>query len=171
MMKMLKLLKRRIEKNMSASPKLRFIRFKPEHFETYQSWFENDRIKSTLYGIDNEWLEFVLNNETGIEYAVFVVNEMVAVVGIELPTSTDPFYAITNIAVNPDLFRSGIGTLILKGLYEKHELKVGEKWIVYVEEKNYSAQSFFSKNGWKRKKSNDGMIRFEMNNILINLKV
>ncbi len=82
-------------------PKLRFQIFSVNDYETYKFWFQDHRIKKALYDIDEAWLDFVLNDESGIEYAVFENEEMKAVVGIELPTLEDPFYAIKNIAVNP----------------------------------------------------------------------
>ena len=139
---------------------LEFRRFESSHYPVYEKWFEDDKIKTALYGIDQEWLDFVLNDASGIEYAVFRDGEMVAVVGIELPTSKHPIYAIKNIAVSPMHQGRGIGSVILKKLLKIHPIKAEEQWIAFVEEKNTYAYHFFIRNGWKEEKIESGMIKF-----------
>ena len=73
---------------------LRFEKFKRENYEEYNSWFSNEQIKKALFDIKGNWLEYVLNDTTGAEYAVFTGNELSAVVGIIYPTSDYPTYGI-----------------------------------------------------------------------------
>lgn len=141
--------------------KLEFKRFKKKDFEAYKSWFSNINIKAALYDIDEEWLDFVLADQTGIEYAVFLKDKMVAVVGIDLSTKDNPSYVIKNIAIEPTRMRQGLGSSVLKELVNLHPLEENESWIAYVEEKNTTALHFFDNNGWKKKKKEDEMIKFE----------
>ena len=46
---------------------LEFTVFEPGDYAEYKSWFENEIIKSALYEIDEEWLDFVKNDDTGFE--------------------------------------------------------------------------------------------------------
>jgi len=148
--------------------KLVFKRFEKENYEEYKRWFQNDAIKNVLYSIDVEWLDFVLKDETGVEYAVFSEEEMIAVIGIELPAQDHPEYAIKNIAIEPSRFRQGLGSLVLEELVNLHSLKATESWIAYVENNNIAGQHFFEKNGWIRMDDNingEDMIRFEKRKI------
>ena len=134
--------------------------FEKGYYEIYLKWFEDEKIKDALYDIDEEWLDHILKDKSGAEYVVLDDEMLVAVIGIELPTSDHSAYTITNIAVNPKLFRKGIGARVLNILYQKHPLKTGESWLAFVEEKNKAAQSFFLKNGWANEQMEDGMIKF-----------
>ena len=134
--------------------------FEKAYYNTYLEWFENEKIKASLYGIDQEWLDHILKDKSGSEYMVLDDEELIAVVGVEFPTSENASYAITNLAVNPRLLRRGIGAHVLELLYQIHSLKVDESWIAFVEDKNEAAQSFFSKNGWIEEVKEDGMIKF-----------
>ena len=143
--------------------KIIFKRFRKEHFEEYKSWFLHDAIKKTLYDIDDEWFDYVLNDKTGIEYVVYENEELVAVVGIKLPNKDNPRYVITNIAIKPSRFRQGLGSMVLKELIKLHSLKENESWSAFVEKHNMSAQFFFQKNGWvidEGEKDEDDMIRY-----------
>ena len=142
---------------------LKFKQFGSEHFDEYKGWFDNERIKSALYDVDKEWLEFVLNDVSGREYAVFSGGELVAVVGIEFPTAEHASYALKNIAVHPGKFGQGIGSEVLKKLLLLNPLKEGENWMAFVEEENRVAQSFFEKNGWNKEidgSNSDQMIKY-----------
>lgn len=144
---------------------LEFKIFQKKHFEEYNNWFKNKRIKKALGFIDDEWLEFILNDANGIEYAIFQGNNMVSVVGLIFPTNEYHSYAIKNIAVNPEYFGKGIGTSVLKMLYKLHPLKTNEFWLTFVDKMNLSGQLFFKKNGWIKIKGNeleDNMLRYEL---------
>ncbi len=143
---------------------LRFEKFKRENYEEYNSWFSNEQIKKALFDIEGNWLEYVLNDTTGAEYAVFTGNELSAVVGIIHPTSDYPTYGIKNIAVHPDKFRQGIGSRVLELLLKMHSLNKDEYWIAFVDEENHSAQRFFEHNDWIQKDAGEAgknMIRYE----------
>jgi len=97
---------------------LKFEKFKSEYFDEYKSWFRDDVIEKALYNIDQEWLDFVLSDKSGMEYAVFLDGELIAVAGIEFSTENAPHIAIKNIAVKPSKFRRGLGSMVLNELFK-----------------------------------------------------
>ncbi len=128
---------------------LEFKLFKKSDFHEYKNWFKDINIQQSLYGIDEEWLEYILNDTTGIEYAIFHHSELVAVIGISFPTDLNPFFVIQNFAVNPKYHRTGIGTIALNKLLQLHPITLSDHWVAFVEKKNIKAQKFFNKNGWE----------------------
>lgn len=140
---------------------LKFEKFKKEHFAEYKNWFKHKTIREALYGIDDEWLEYILTDTRGEEYAIFLKDEMIAVVGLVFPNLDHSFYAINNIAINPSKLRQGWGSKVLNDLFKLHALGRNEYWVSFVENKNVLAQCFFEKNGWKRIEEDD-MIRYEL---------
>jgi len=127
---------------------IEFIPFTEAHFLEYKKWFENDAIKNALGFIDEEWLSYILNDTTGIEYAVLQNNILLAVVGITYPDTKNKTYVINNIAVNPGYCGQAFGSLVLKELVLRHPAKENESWMAYVDVNNEPAQKFFIKNGW-----------------------
>lgn len=127
---------------------IEFVPFAEEHYFEYKKWFDKDAIKNALGYIDEEWLNYILNDTAGIEYAVLQNKILVAVAGISLPSATEKSYVINNIAVNPSHFGKGIGSLVLKELVLRYPAKEDESWLAYVDVKNESAQKFFTKNDW-----------------------
>lgn len=127
---------------------LTFRFFQKEDFKIYKAWFKNHFIKKAIGDIDEEWLHYILNDKTGIEYAVFKENELVAVIGVSFPTKKNSYYGIHNIAINPKYFRKGIGSMVLKQLYQLHPLKQKEAWLAFVHQDNLAAKLFFERNNW-----------------------
>ena len=145
--------------------KFELKQFTENDYAEYKSWFDDARVKAALFYIDEKWLTHILNDKKGVEHTVFRGGELVAVVGILFPTEKHPSYGITNIAVNPKHFRTGIGSKVLKLLFKKYDLKADQYWLAFVDEKNTEAQSFFEKNGWiwiKNGEAGEGMMRYEM---------
>ncbi|NJC27437.1 GNAT family N-acetyltransferase [Neolewinella antarctica] len=146
------------------SSQLTFKKFKRENYEEYRSWYNNERIKEALYDVEGEWLAHVLNQKDGIQYAVYGEQTLVGVVGVLFPAQDHPYSVITDIAVNPALFRKGVGSQILSGLTNLHALGADYYWVAFVEVDNELAQRFFEKNGWRQgsdRKVADDMIRYE----------
>ena len=147
---------------MSAK-KYQYKKFTREDYKEYSNWFQDPDLKKSLGGIDEEWLNFILEDEQGIEYAVFLDNELICVIGITLPSQNNDYLVISNLAVHPDHRRKGIGSEVLGNLLFK--LKPKENWVSFVASENQKAADFFKKNGWaKRETDQDGMIRFEFSN-------
>lgn len=143
---------------------LTFEIFKRKHFQAYKSWFQNKRIRTALYSIDEEWLDYVLHETDGIEFAVLKGGYLVGVVGITLPKETAPYYVINNLAVHPSHFGEGFGKAILEKLLQRFPLRAEQCWVAYVEKINTDAQQFFAKCNWTRQKfdkKEDDLIRFE----------
>ena len=156
----LKLKRRKLKDGDQESDAFIIRPFEKADYNTYLKWFEDEKIKDALYDIDKEWLNHILKDKSGTEYVVLDGETRIAVVGLEFPSSDFASYTITNIAVNPKLFRNGIGSQILEILYQKHPLKPSESWVAFVEEKNEIARSFFLKQGWINEDVEDGMIKF-----------
>jgi len=132
---------------MNSEPILLFKKFAEEHFQEYQSWFKDKELKTALGGVDEEWLNHILHNEEGIDYAVFENEKMIGVVGVLFPTEKNPYYVLTNIAVHHDLKNMGKGAKILECLFQQKDFK-SNYWLCYVAIENISAQRFFKKNHW-----------------------
>ncbi len=148
---------------MDAEAKCFIYKFKEEHFEEYNSWFTDGELNQALGGVDDEWLNHILQNKEGIDYAVFQNDKMVGVLGILFPTAENPFYVLTNIAVRPELKKKGLGSIMLHELIQ-YEKKKARYWLCYVAVENRAAQHFFEKNNWtKDDEPEDGMYAFKLN--------
>jgi ribosomal protein S18 acetylase RimI-like enzyme len=140
--------------------------FSQAHYNEYLSWFDNPFIKKALGSIDEEWLNYILKDQSGKEYAFILNEKLVAVAGITYPNLTHPFYVLNNLAVNPGYQRKGIGQSVLQLLFQLHQLEATEYWAAYVHEGNGPAQDFFQSNGWKKAQhimTKDKMIQYEIN--------
>lgn len=82
---------------------------------------------------------------------------------IVFPTKKDPIYALTGLAINPKLQRSGFGSQVLTQLLELYKDNPIKEWICYINQRNTAAQGFFTSNGWKQsnKPIEHKMIGFE----------
>ncbi|MGB3850724.1 MAG: GNAT family N-acetyltransferase [Tunicatimonas sp.] len=138
---------------------LEFRLFDTTHFSEYCRWYAHPSVRRALGYIDKEWLEHVLNDDQGREYAVFQQNELVAEVGLMLPTESHPAVAITNLSVKPGRQRQGIGSAVLRELRSvlKHQ-----QWVAYASIDNPGAQAFLKKNGWVSRwpPNSEGMIQY-----------
>ena len=144
-----------------SNPEFEFRKFTRADYQAYKSWFNNNALKKTLGDIDEEWLDYIMKDEEGIELTVSKNGELVCVIGLIYPNAKESSYIITNIAVKPLLKNKGLGTKILTQLIEKTELKQNEYWAAYVEMSNLNGHRFFEKNDWKRMEGDDDMVRYE----------
>lgn len=136
-----------------------FTKFDVCHFEAYEGWFQDSLLLAALGPVvDQEWLEFVLQDKTGIQFVVHSKNEMVAVVGLAKPTDAMPFWVITDLAVNPMMRRRGIAAGILN---ELPEIVESQQLMAYVMTSNTNAQQLFHSSGWDCQRLDDeDMFRF-----------
>ncbi len=150
-------------RNKSSMLELNFLftTFSKEHYPIYQSWFSDAVLQKALGKLDKEWLNYVLTDKSGTEWAVFEKNQLIAVIGVTHPIQTHNYYVISNIAINPTLKRQGLGSKILQLLLQQMPLKKGQYWVSYVEPDNTIAQQFFIKNNWINKGIVDGMFQYE----------
>lgn len=139
---------------------LKLLPFERRHFQNYNEWFEDAIIQKWLHEIDEEWLEYVLEDDGSDEWVIMEKEEMVGVVGIVLPTDEYPYFVISNLAVRPERKRVGLGSRILEHL-SSHYSHIGDlRWIAFVEMRNAVAQRFFEHNGWKCDGVNKDMLRY-----------
>ena len=124
--------------------------FTEKEFAEYESWFQNAQIKKALGYIDQEWLNHILSDDKSDEWAVFSEELMVCVIGVALPAEDHPYYTVTNIAVKPELQRSGIAHAALTKILDHYNLASEiSAWRSHVEIWNEAAINFFKNIGWQ----------------------
>ncbi|WP_234789994.1 GNAT family N-acetyltransferase [Mycolicibacterium fortuitum] len=123
-------------------------------------WFRDAELDRQLGPIDDEWLEHVLSDHGGVELVVEDDHgQPAALVGCVWDRSGDE-HAITDLAVNPRLRRSGIGREAVTATLAWAEHPAAKCWIAFVDVDNSAAFSFFSAIGWRHEGLDDGMHRF-----------
>ncbi len=152
-----------MEDSFNVNPDLEIRPFKSSDFSAYQQWFLDVDTKRALGDIDEEWLDYILQEENGIELAVLKYKKLVAVVGLVYPDASHPYYTVANMAVHPKYRNQGLGSRILEQLFDNLKLKPEEYWVGYVAPENAPAQHFLEKNGWYSILTDapQEMIRFE----------
>ena len=133
-----------------ARPNITLERFDTTHFKEYKSWFAHPSISKHLGNIDEEWLDYIINDQLGIDLAGMLSNQLIGVCGIVYPTTQDPYYAISNLAIKPELQNQGLGSVFLACCMDCFHLKPGVFWSTFVHQNNLIAFHFFQKNGWVR---------------------
>lgn len=121
--------------------------FHQDHFKEFKSWSCDAEFHRRLGPINDEWLNFVINEKSGRQYSVFDDGKLVAVVGIVLPDDMHNFYVLTDLSVSPLLKSKGIGSSALKKVLEIYQNDI-KPWKTYIEIDNEAAIRLFKKNGW-----------------------
>lgn len=101
--------------------------------------------------MDDQWLEFVLDESPPKEFSFLEDGNLVAVIGTAAPESpSDATGYITAIAVDPSRKRKGVGKQALQMLIQHHaELaNTPQVWIAWVGLSNQTAVAFFKELGW-----------------------
>ena len=125
-------------------------KFRPIDFETYQSWFLDKLVFQHLGSMpDKAWLDYILTDTTGAQYAFLEKEALVGVMGIVFPDKKHPYYYITDIVVQPKLRKKGLGAKMLQLLQNLHPLSPGQSYKAFVDVNNENAQLFFKKLGWQ----------------------
>ena len=125
-----------------------FRRFGQEHFSEYVSWFRDPLLNEALGPEpDSEWLEHVLNDQSGIQYAIILNDSLAGVLGVALATPQSPFHVITDIAIHPSLRKSGLGRTIVQTV--SNDILSDSDWKAYVIQDNQNAKRFFESLGWQ----------------------
>ncbi len=135
------------------------VTFQAHHFPSYQDWFSDASLAKYLGPVDEEWLQCVLEEKDGAQYAMLDNGNLVGVAGVKHPTSDHPYYVLTDIAIAPQERKKGYGAKLLKALYEQyHDLY----WLCYIDLDNSSAIAFFTRQGWQEEpsKSDAEMLAF-----------
>lgn len=121
--------------------------FTSADFAAYKAWMADEELRNTIGDVDDEWLAHVLSDEDGADYVAYMGGELVAVLGIVLPTTTDNYYVVSNIAVHPARRGQGIGRAVLARVMALSG-KRGAAWVAYVSVGNKGGQAFFEQMGW-----------------------
>ena len=137
--------------------------FTAADFPPYATWFNDERLNRELGPIDEAWLAYVLNETDGRQLAFTRAGELVGCAGLVLPIpDKHPYYALTDIAVRPNLRGTGVGKEMLRLLFQEHPLQPGERWLCFVDQANVPAQKFFKGQGWLSVRDEPAdMLRYE----------
>jgi len=127
---------------------MEFRAFKKEDYTVYASWFADPWLNQALGPMDEEWLEYILQDNSGTQYAIFIANEMVAVLGVVWAPSKEAYHLISDLAIRPEKRRQGIAFKVLKALLELSDLPPAKGWLTYVDEHNPKALRFMEKMNW-----------------------
>lgn len=133
---------------MMSDEALTIRQFEEAHFPEYRAWFEDSELRRQLGTVDDEWLDCVLAEGPGRQFAVFCAESLVAVLGLYFE-GHDPRVYITDLAVRPELRRQGIAAALL-GQLARLALPVEQAtWHAFVDAKNPAAQALFESAGWQ----------------------
>ncbi len=141
-----------------------WLPFDRSHFSTYKSWFEDQVIDQWLGPIDEEWLEYILHEDDGQQYAICTGDKLIAVIGLKHLQDVQDKVIITDLSVSPDQRGRGIGSSVLSELKSIYSDIPHSYWATYVSTDNHLAISFFEKNDWVQIVENDeddNMIKFK----------
>ena len=130
---------------------LRIRPFARGDFAEYQNWFSDRQLRQSLEGVDEQWLDHVLNDPSGQQ---FIANDiadqtMVACIGVCFAVHDHPMHVITDIAIKPDRRGQGIGRATVGLVIDEIEQGMSIAWGAYVAPENVGAQRFFAALGWK----------------------
>lgn len=128
---------------------MEFKRFKKEHFSSYQKWFEDPWLQAALGPMDHAWLEHILHDQSGAQYAIFEAEKMVAVLGTVWASKQHTYHTITDLAIRPDLRRKGWGRKVLRTLIHCLNVPKADGWVTYVESSNSKAIDFMKQCDWE----------------------
>lgn len=127
---------------------MRYTRFTRADFPAYCGWYADEELNRQLGPMDTAWLEHVLADATGVQLSFFLGDTLVAVLGVAFPPTPDLPYVITDLAVQPERRRQGIGRTALALVLAAAEFAEATVWEVYVSPDNPCAQQFFARQGW-----------------------
>ncbi len=122
-----------------------YRKFEKIDFTEYKKWYQDAELNKYLWPMDSDWLEAVLSETDWCEYSFFRNWKLIGVVWIKFPKQ-DTSYYITDFAINPQFKKKGLGSQVLRKVFDIHPLKPDEIWTTFVSEKNTIAKSFFEKN-------------------------
>lgn len=133
--------------------RLRLRPFLREDFEWFAPWFADPELDAQLGPIDAEWLEAVLGDTRGEQLVAEEsdgprAGEAVAVIGLVWAGPGHPEITVSDLAVRPELRRSGVARRVLDALSERDFSDPGHGLLAYVDPENPAAQALFTGLGW-----------------------
>lgn len=125
-----------------------------------QQWFEDATLNNELGPLDEEWLEYVLADETGAQLVYCEADgSPAALIGcVWDPAGIE--HGITDLAVHPRRRTSGVGRRAVDATLSWSGHPASEHWVAFVDPENTAAFSFFSTLGWQHEGRDDLMERF-----------
>lgn len=125
-------------------------RFRVDDFESYLSWFEDAELNAQLGPMDEEWLAYVMSSEEGAQFSFTVGDELLAVAGVQFPAPGYDCYYLSDLAIQPQRRRQGLGRQALALLLAHPGLQATAHWRCGVAMPgNPAALAFFSLAGWQ----------------------
>ncbi|MBF6261401.1 GNAT family N-acetyltransferase [Nocardia farcinica] len=113
------------------------------------AWYADETLNEQLGPLDQEWLDHVLADDTGVELVVALDGAPVASIGcVWADGHAESDHTVTALAVDPGRRRQGLATLALEAAlgWPGHPPAAG--WRVYVDLANLPALAFFRRRGW-----------------------
>ncbi|MCU0865130.1 MAG: GNAT family N-acetyltransferase [Planctomycetes bacterium] len=123
-------------------------RFEATDFDEYRRWFDDAALHAALGPLDEEWLDHVLHEDDGAQYAIECDGNLVAVIGVHFATLARPCHYLTDISVRPDLRGHGVAHAALRVVMSREELGAFKHWRAAVSPANHMAIRFFQRLGW-----------------------
>lgn len=146
------------EHNTGATPSIR--QFTRDDWHWVQQWFEDETLNNELGPLDEEWLEYVLAEETGVQLVYCEADgSPAALIGCAWD-STGTEHGITDLAVNPSRRTRGVGRRAVDATLAWTGHPASERWVAFVDPENAPAFSFFSALGWQHEGRDGLMERF-----------
>jgi len=144
---------------------MRLVPFQAKHLPAYQRWFADPAMRAFLGPApDHAWLEHVLRETDGRQYACLAEEKLLAVAGLLFPQEAHPYWVLTDLAVCPGRQRLGWGSRVWQEIHRLHLPAPGQFWVSYVHWANRGAHAFLIRNQWRCARPDpdaDGMLRFE----------
>ena len=140
-------------------------------WEWVSRWFTDDTLARELGPLDEQWLEHVLSDSTGVELVIEAVHPAtgrpapIALVGVvwghlagdtETPDAdgspshggADASHAITDLAIDPARRGFGLGRIALAATMSWPGHPPAQSWVAFVDPGNDPARQFFRALGW-----------------------
>lgn len=146
------------EPNAGAVASIR--RFTRDDWGWVQKWFEDETLNNELGPLDEEWLEYVLAEESGVQLVYCEADgSPAALVGcVWDPAGIE--HGITDLAVNPSRRNKGVGRRALNETLAWSGHPRSKHWVAFVDPENSVAFSFFVALGWQHEGRDGLMERF-----------
>lgn len=124
-------------------------------------WFHDEVLERELGPLDEDWLEYVLADESGVQLVVTMGEHPAALVGCTWDQS-EREHGITDLAVDPTRRGTGLGRLAIEVVLAWPGHPPAERWIAFVDQDNPPAHRFFTAIAWSYEGVDDGMHRFSL---------
>lgn len=127
----------------------------------YSAWFSDPAIDKYIgpAWTDQELTE-IFSDNPGSVLSASISNDLVGVVTLQFPLNEPNPYAITAIAVNPKMQRTGIAEQIIYSIQKYFDANPSQEWVAYVSPSNVAAESLLVKLGWQKGELENKLYRY-----------